>query len=170
MSPRSLTTRLTLALLLSCSAVAVAGTTLEVTGRVLEQGTQTAIPFVTVQAEGTSKATLSNEQGQYRILVDRYQANLKFSHIAYHPKWVVIPAGDSSVQLDVELEPSALEGDSLVVTARALDPGRRIMGEAIRRNRDIFERLQDYSYDAYAKLVVTGYTDTSQDIFMLTET
>lgn len=167
---RSLTIRLTLVILLSSPAAVCAGTTLEVTGKIFEAGTQTAIPFVTVQAEGTSRATLSNEQGQYRILVDRYQPNLKFSHIAYHPKWVVIPAGDSSVQLDVEMEPSALEGDSLVVTARALDPGRRIMGEAIRRKQDIFERVKDYSYDAYAKLVVTGYTDTSQDIFMLTET
>lgn len=144
---------------------------LEVTGQVLESGTRQPIPYATVQADGTSRATLSNEDGQYRILVDAGQTTLRFSHIAYHPRRETIPAGDSSVRLDVLLEPSALEGDSLVVTARALDPGRRIIAEAIRRKQDILDRVRDYSYDAYAKLVVTDRSDSgSAGIWLLTET
>lgn len=144
---------------------------MEVTGLVREAGTLSPIPYATVQAEGTSRATLSNEEGIYRILVDINQPNLKFSHIAYHPKWVPIGSSDSVVQLDVELELTALEGDSLVVTARALDPGKRIIAEAIRRKRDILERVRDYTFDAYAKLVVTDLdVPDSAKIWMLTET
>ncbi len=170
-------TRRLLAFLAWCVLFVAAGSTavhaapfLEVTGRVLESGTDAPVPYVTVQAEGTSRATLSNEQGEYRLVVDSRQSRLKFSHIAYHTHWAVLPAGDSSVKLDMKLEPSAIEGDSLVVTARALDPGRRIIAEAIRRKRDIFERVRDYSYDAYAKLVVDDRSDSLGNIWLLTET
>ena len=61
----------------ACPIMARAAELQEVRGRVLETGTDAPIPFVTVQAEGTSRATLSNEQGEYRILVGAHSRALQ---------------------------------------------------------------------------------------------
>lgn len=128
-----------------------------------------AIPFVTIQVLGTGKSTLTNESGFYRLIIDRGKLEIKFSHVGYISDSVEVNSGDDTVRLDIELEPTLIELPGTKVYSRAYDPGQRIIFEAIRRKKNILTQINDYSFDAYTKLVVHDRDTDSADIFLITE-
>ncbi|MBN1211580.1 MAG: carboxypeptidase-like regulatory domain-containing protein [candidate division Zixibacteria bacterium] len=129
-----------------------------------------AIPYVTIQALGTGKSTLTNESGFYRLIVEKGEHEVKFSHVGFFSDTVEIIFVEDTVRLDIKLEPTLIELPGTKVYSRAYDPGQRIIIEAIKRKKDILTQINDYNFDAYTKLVVHDRETDSTDIFLITET
>ena len=139
-------------------------------GTVYNAQTNRAIPYVTIQAMGTGKSTLSNESGFFRLIIEKGEHDIKFSHVGYFSDTVGVTLQDDSLRLDIKLDPTLIEIPGTKVYSRAYDPGQRIIVEAIRRKKDILTRINDYSFDAYTKLVVNDRETDSANIFLITET
>ncbi|PWB73667.1 hypothetical protein C3F09_05005, partial [candidate division GN15 bacterium] len=139
-------------------------------GTVYDSSTQQPVGFVTVHVVGSGKTALTNEQGQYRIVVDSLPAELKFTHVAYYTdhRTVHVAALDSAY--DVMLRPSFIEMPGIRVYGRQYEPGEQIIVEAIRRKKEILARLRQFSCDAYTKLIVRDMKKPdSNNIFLITE-
>jgi hypothetical protein len=142
-----------------------------VQGVVYDTLTDQPIPYVTVQVPGTGKSALVNSEGHYRLMLlpGRYQ--LKFSHIGYLSKTVEIVVGDSSNTCDAYLQATVLQVNGITAYEEQYNPAQQIIIEAIRRKKDILERINDYRFDAYTKLVVRERPKAdSSKIWLITET
>jgi len=130
----------------------VLGTT--ITGTVCDGESGEPIPNVTVRVEGTGRSIPANEQGQYRLLLEPGVYSLRFSHVAHFSDYLEVEVGDSSLVLDVTLEPAVLELPGIRVYDRAYDPAQRIIVEAIRHKQEILALLRSYRCQAYVKSVM----------------
>lgn len=129
------------------------------------------IPRVTVRVNGTGRSTLANEDGQYRMVLEPGEWELTFTHVAHYSETVPFELTTSDVEQDIYLRPSIIELPGTTVYSRAYDPGQEIIIRAIARKENILNRLQDYQFDAYTKLVVRDMSDTGDvsSIFLLLE-
>lgn len=141
-----------------------------VEGAVLDFDSHQPIPFATVRVEGTGRSTLANEDGKFRLILGAGERALKFSHIAYYSERHFVTAEDTLSNLEIHLHPSAVEIQGIQVYTRAYDPGQRIIVEAIKRKKDILNRIHDYRYDAYTKVLITDETKVdSSRVMMIAE-
>lgn len=140
-------------------------------GTIYDIQTGEPISYATVRVEGTTKSTVSNQTGQYRIRLEAGSHILKFSHVAYYSDSISIQCGDSAVTFDVKLQPALHLLKGMKVYERAYDPAQRIIIEAISRKEKLLARLRSYSFEAYTKLVVRHLKKMdSVEIAMITET
>lgn len=140
-----------------------------ITGCVYDSVSQDVVPYVTIQVLGTNYSTLSNEDGQYRLILDSGAYRLKFSHVGYSSDTAEILLTADSLRLDMKLTPVLIELPGTRVYSRAYDPGQQIIIEAIRRKKDILSQLHDYRFEAYTKLVVNDLKKDSGTVFLITE-
>lgn len=139
-------------------------------GTVYDSATQKPAPYVTVQLVGTSRTTLTNDSGQYRINIDQASATLKFSHVAYYTQQIPVTVSTASAAFDIYLHPSLIEIPGIRVLGRRYEPGEEIIIEAIRRKREILAKLKQFNCDAYTKMVVRDMKKPdSTNIFLITE-
>jgi len=140
-------------------------------GTVNDSSTQKPIPFVTVQVVGSTRTALTNELGQYRIMVDSLSTELKFSHVAYYSERLQVNLSSAGSSHDLFLRPSIIEIPGMRVYGRQYEPGEQIIVEAIRRKKEILAKLRQYSCDAYTKMLVRdSKKPDSTNLFLITET
>ncbi len=153
------------------SSIAVKSSYLVVEGRVYSEETGQPLSHVTVQIVGGGSATKSNEEGRYRLRMKPGNYEIKISHIGYYSQKFAVTESDTEIDRDVSLRSSIIDLGTRKVYARAYDPAQRIIAEAIRRKKDILSQIHDYSFDAYAKLVLTNADKPdTENIFLITET
>jgi len=140
-------------------------------GTVYDADTGEPVQFATVHAEQTGQSMAANESGEYRLRLKAGPYVLKFSHLAYHSDRIEVLVGDSAVIRDVYLKRARIVVPGVKVYARAIDPGQRIILDAIQRKAEILARIHSYSFEAYAKVVIRkeGAEDSSS-IVVITET
>ncbi len=140
-------------------------------GKVTDRETGAALPYATVQVIGTSKATSANEDGYFRILCPQGTQILKVSHIGYYSFLDTVSVGDGLAHREISLLSTMLIGQTVVVYDRQFDAAQQIIVEAIKRKKEILERLGDYKYGSYTKFVVRDLSkaDTAR-IMAITET
>jgi hypothetical protein len=129
------------------------------------------LPYVTVQVIGTGKSAMVNSEGNYRLILERGESRLKFSHIGYYSATLDVSASDSAVIRDVYLRPSIIQVEGVTVYDKPYDRAQQIIIEAIRRKKDILEKIHDYRFDAYTKLVLLDKSKRdSAEVLLITET
>ncbi len=149
---------------------AAAGRAAVVTGHVASGKDSVSLAGVTVRVPGTSQTMLTNESGAYRLRLDPGKYQLRFSHVAHHSVVRDITIGAEDLSLDVFLPPALIEIPGTRVYTRAYDPAQRIIVEAIRRKKEILNRLGSYYFDAYTRLVVENASKPdSESIMLITE-
>ncbi len=142
-----------------------------VQGTVYDTSNGQPIPFVTVQVISTGKSALVNQEGRYRLILSPGQYQLKFTHIGYYSTTIAASVGDTTAAYDVYLKPGILQIGAVTVYDQQYDPGQRIIIEAIKRKKDILDKIHDYRFDAYTKLVVRQLPKPdSAKIMLITET
>ncbi len=139
-------------------------------GTIYDYDTGEPIPAVTIRVEGTGRSMLANDQGEYRLRLQPGGYNLKFSHIAYYSEYIKVSVADSVINLDVRLRPSMIQLKPIKVYERAYGPGERIILEAIKRKEEILSKIDNYSFEAYTKMVLrdTSRSD-SESIILIAE-
>ena len=129
------------------------------------------IPYVTVRLVGSGNTTLSNDQGEYRLLVNSDTCELKFSHVAYYSDSQKVVLSDSIVELNVSLRSNLIQLPPQEVYSRDYSAAQRIILKAIKRKKELLARLANYRFDGYTKLVVRDLKKPdSSNIMLLTET
>lgn len=144
-----------------------------VSGSVRSMESSEPISHVTVRVLGTGRSTLTNADGEYRLVLEPGLWRLKFTHVAHYTVESDVNLGSRDSTLDVIMKSSVIELPGIDVYSRAYDPAQKIILEAIRRKQDILERIHDYRYDAYIKFVLRDLArspDSAESIFLLTET
>jgi len=129
--------RLSVLTLLLCFSNSIIAQDAVVFGRVTDIDSKKAIDFVTVFLEGTSIATETDENGEYRLEIEAgTTATIKFSRIGYIDASAVIPAmasGDKRY-VNIKLAPESSDLEVVVRESRIEDIGmvREEVGELLK--------------------------------------
>ncbi|RYY07430.1 MAG: carboxypeptidase-like regulatory domain-containing protein, partial [Cytophagaceae bacterium] len=109
-----------LAATLLLGLVAQAGT---IKGKVTGTNNE-GLAFANVAVRGTAASTGSNDQGQYLLKLPAGQYQLVFQYVGYRPRTeaVRVPAGDSTVVLNVALAPESYNLTEVTVRGSDRDP------------------------------------------------
>jgi hypothetical protein len=92
----------------------------------------TGLPFANVAVRGSATSTGSNEQGQYQLRLDAGSYQLVFQYVGYRPRTetVRVPAGDSTLTLNVALAPESFSLAEVTVRGSDRDPAYAIIQHA----------------------------------------
>ena len=90
------------------------------------------LPFANVAVRGSATSTGSNEQGQYQLRLDAGRYQLVFQYVGYRPRTetVRVPAGDSTLVLNVALAPESFSLAEVTVRGSDRDPAYAIIQHA----------------------------------------
>lgn len=149
-------------------------------GRITDASTGAPIPAVNVRILGTSKGTVSNSDGRYRLPLGSGKQTVMFIHLAYDRDTIEVvsdagtPAPDIAVgyapipgspgytpflMRDVALRPAVIVYPGVVVFAE--DPALEIIRKAIENKRRWMDRLKTYRFDAYTRQVIDKDTSVA---------
>jgi len=144
-----------LALLLLQFAVSPSQT-FTITGLVRDGSTRESLVAANVRIDGTTRGTISNADGIFRLslLPDHYTIIVSF--IGYRADTLLINL-DRDLRYDVILVPVAISLSEIVVTDE--DPAYRIMRKVIESKKQWQEHLRSYQFEAFTRQVL--YRDTS---------
>lgn len=138
-------------------------------GTVFDQKTNEPLSHATIMIIGSGQGTTTNSNGRFRLVVRAGSDEIRISHIGYFSEKVAV--GTESVTRDIYLKPQAIDMGRMKAYTRALDPGQRIIAEAIRRKKDILALFDNYSYDASTRLVLTDPAKRdSSSVMIIAET
>src|SRR3569623_682549 len=97
--------------------------TREITGRILQTGTDAPITEATIGIVGAQVGVRTNERGEYRLKVPLDRVTLLARAIGYKRAELVVPAVQSTA--DFHLDKDVLELEGVTVTGQATSVDRR---------------------------------------------
>ncbi len=120
-------------------------------GTVSDASNSRPLVAATIRVSGTTKGTITNEQGQYRLSLEQSSYALIFSYIGYKTDTVRVVV-DRNLQIDVQLQPSPIMMSEIVVTDE--DPAYGIMRKVIENKNRWVEALKSYQFEAFTRQVL----------------
>lgn len=114
---------------------------------------QMPLSFVSIYEKGTSNATLSNDEGQFELLLDK-NATLVIQYLGYSTKEVQINTIKTPLQYSVVLEEEIFRLNTVEVKANREDPAYAIIRAAITKREEYYNIQQKYTADLYVKGVI----------------
>jgi len=93
---------------------------------------QEGLAFANVAVRGSATSTGANDQGQYQLRLLAGQYELVFQYVGYKPQVqpVRVPAGDSTLTINVALQPEAYNLGEVLVKSSDRDPAYAIIQQA----------------------------------------
>lgn len=116
-------------LALSAGTVAAQGGTRQITGTVVEEGSNAPIASAQIQVRGTTTGSLSREDGTFTLRVPTGDATLVVRRLGYPPVTVTVPASESTVR--IVMRKDALKLDQVVITGQATGISRRNLPNSV---------------------------------------
>ncbi len=132
-------------------------------GRVTDASTGEPIPAVNVRILGTSRGTITNADGRYRLPIGPGPETVVFVHLAYEAETLRTAATDGPPRGDITLRGATLVYPEVLVLAE--DPALEIIRKAIANKRRWMDLLKTYRFDAYTRQVI----DKDTSIASITE-
>lgn len=99
-----------------------------ITGRVTELNDNSGLPGVSVSLKGTSKGTITDSNGSFRIEVDNQSSILVFSFVGYQTVEEIV-GGRSEIQVSLTMDVTQLS--EVVVTALGIERDKASLGYAV---------------------------------------
>ena len=125
-----------------------------VSGRILEKGTNNALPFVSIGFKGTKTGTTSDFEGNFTIKSTSTSDSLIFSYIGYKTEKRKIKPGQKQ-HLVIELQSQSRALQEFVVHPGE-NPAIKIIRKAQQmRSVNNLENLSEYEFDSYNKIDVS---------------
>ncbi len=103
-----------------------------------------------IQIEGTFQGTISNQDGDFVILIEQIPSNLLITYIGYESQKIRIDQSTPD-RILIRMTPIILEMDPIVISAE--DPAMAIMREVIRRKLVWRAKLNTYKAQAYSRII-----------------
>ncbi|MEX0719318.1 MAG: DUF5686 family protein [Balneolaceae bacterium] len=120
----------------------------QVSGKIVDAKTREPLPSAHIIIKDTYKGTISNQDGEYQILVNEFPAMLLVRFLGFESQELEVPA-TGNAPLDFLLKESVSEMGEFTVTGE--DPAISIMKEVIRRKPIWRENLKSYKAEAYTR-------------------
>jgi hypothetical protein len=120
-------------------------------GVIRDASTNDRLPAAIVRVLGTSRGTVCNSDGAYRLALPPGRHTLVVSSLGYRPDTVSIILSISATR-DFLLIPSDIILPEIVVTGE--DPARAIIRRAIANKKEWIERLRTYRMEAFTRQVL----------------
>lgn len=122
-----------------------------ISGKVTDQATGDAVPFVNVFFYGTQKGTTTDFEGRYSVSTYEGYDSIVFSYIGYKTQILSFEQG-ATQQINVELESETVSLDEIVVMSGE-NPAWGIIRQVVRNKEKYNKRnLDAYEYDSYTKI------------------
>lgn len=125
--------------------------TFVVSGTVRDKVSNEALVAANIRIDGTTRGTISNADGVYRLSLTPGPYTLIVSFVSYRPDTIRVALSADVVE-NVFLEPIAVRLAEIVVTDE--DPAVRIMRKVIENKGGWKERLNSYQFDAFTRQVM----------------
>lgn len=133
------------------------GQEIQVTGNVRTSEDGTTLPGVSVVLKGSTRGTLTDQEGNFRLQAGRGQT-LVFSFIGYRTQEITI-SGDQPI--DVTLDPDVLKMDEVIVIAYGTAKKSSYTGSAQKVSSDQLSATRSESVDKALAGKATGVRITS---------
>ena len=131
-------------------------------GTVRDASNGTALPAANIRIEGTSRGTVANAMGVYRLSLEKGDYTIIFSFIGYRSD-TLRTVIETPIEYNSSLQPTAIQMSEVLITSE--DPAAGIMRRVIEYKKRWSETLKAYEFDAFTRLVMRR--DTA--IAMITE-
>ena len=122
-----------------------------VSGKVSDARSRDGLASAIVRVLGSSRGTVCNSEGTYRLFLEEGNYRLVASSLAYGTDTIQVNVADNSA-LDFLLTPSEIVLQEIVVTGE--DPADAIIRKAIENKHKWIERLHWYEMDAFTRQVL----------------
>ena len=109
------------------------------------------IPFATISVPSLKKTSMSNEKGEYSIILDPGSYGISCQHIGYKEITIDKQITGDSIRLDFKLLPTVLLLNEVRVTKSKEDPANEIIRNAISKRKYHLSQVQSFSCQAYIK-------------------
>jgi hypothetical protein len=120
-------------------------------GTVRDAVTNSPLPAANIRVLGTTKGTIANSMGVYRLALERDRFTVVFSFIGYRSDTLHVTL-EQSTEYSARLQPSAIQMSEVLVTNE--DPAIGIMREVIQRKKEWIANLQSYEFNAFTRMVM----------------
>jgi hypothetical protein len=122
-----------------------------ISGTVRDSVTKTSLPSANIRVLGTSKGTVANAVGVYRLSLDQGDYTIVYSFIGYHSDTLRVSL-NRSIEYNPALQPTAIQMAEVVITSE--DPAMAIMRRVIEYKKRWSETLKSYEFDAFTRMVM----------------
>lgn len=99
-----------------------------ITGKVIEAGTNEALPGVAIQVVGTTKGAITDLKGDYTIRLSSDETQITFTYLGFVSQTIAV---GTSTRIDVTLVPESRELGEVVVTALGIEKDVRSLGYSV---------------------------------------
>jgi len=127
---------------------------INITGKITNKETGEPLPYANIQIVDTYKGTISNDEGEFAIIIRKIPSRLLIRYIGYESQTIDIQT--SSRHFDISLVPKVVLLRQIVVTAE--DPAVRIMRQVIEKKKQWRKRLKTYKSEAYTRAQIKNDT------------
>ena len=146
---------LSIALLFQSLAGPAFSQMLMLSGTVRDAVTNSPLPAANIRILGTTKGTVANSMGVYRLALEKGRFTVVYSFIGYRSDTLHVTL-EQSTEYSPRLQLSAIQMSEVLVTNE--DPAIAIMREVIQRKKEWIANLQSYEFDAFTRLVMRSDT------------
>ena len=131
-------------------------------GLVVDASTLEPLPSATIRIVGTSKGTVTNSSGQFRISLPEGTVHIAASYLGYQSDTIAVELNGNQFRR-IQLQPNAIQLAGVTVTDE--DPAYEIIRRAIESKKKWMSQLQTFEGKAFNRLQIR--TDTT--IALITE-
>ena len=144
--------RLLLSTLLSALLVDTSASQMfTISGTVRDSVSKASLPAANIRVLGTSKGTVANVLGVFKLSLEPGEYAIVTSFIGYRSDTVHI-ALTRSVEYNPRLQPTTIEMAEVLITSE--DPAMSIMRKVIEYKKKWSESLKSYEFDAFTRMVM----------------
>ena len=125
--------------------------TFTLSGTVRDASNNEPLVAANIRIDGTSRGTITNAQGYYRLSLEPDRYTVIYSFIGYRPDTLRIELS-RSMENNPRLEPTPIQMAEFVVTDE--DPAMAIMRRVIENKKRWIEALNSYQFEAFTRQVL----------------
>ena len=140
-----------LLLLLPVHAFLASSQTFTLSGVVRDSASHSPLPAANLRVLGSSKGTVANVMGVYKLSLDQGVYTIVTSFIGYRSDTARI-ALNRPVEYNPRLQATTIELPEVVITSE--DPAMAIMRKVLEYKRKWSDSLRTYEFDAFTRMVV----------------
>lgn len=122
-----------------------------ISGTVTDAVTGEPLIAANIRVDGTTRGTITNNQGFYKLSLNPGSYRLLFSYIGYRTDTLSITL-TTPFEYHARLQPYPIQLSEIVVTDE--DPGRRIMRRVIENKKHWVDALKSYELEAFTRMVL----------------
>jgi hypothetical protein len=120
-------------------------------GTVRDAETHQPLVAAAVRIAGSSKGTIANAQGEYRISLEGGEYKIAFSYVGYRPETLSVRI-ERNRELNVQLVPTPIQMAEVVISGE--DPALAIMRQVIENKTRWMKSLRTYQFEAFTRQTI----------------